>query len=146
MMQLLKRPKLRKLSRRRGGALIEAVLLMGVVISIGMGATEYGFAFYVKHALQQAASAGCRVAVLPGATDTQVHTAVNNQLSSAGFGSATPTITTTPASVNGVLQGTYVTVTVAVPWSQVGVNPLPTSLGGFTTNRNFSGSVTLLHE
>jgi Flp pilus assembly protein TadG len=141
-----KRKTLHQVRRRAGGVMIETVILMSVLISIGMGATEYGFAFYVKHGLQQAASAGCRVAVMPGATDSQVQTAVNNQLSSAGFANATATITTIPSSVNGVLQGTYVTVTVSVPWSQVGVNPLPTSLGGFASNRTFSGSVTLLHE
>jgi Flp pilus assembly protein TadG len=145
-MRRFKRGKLCHQRRRRGGVLIESIIVMSLLIGIGMGAAQYGFAFYLKHALQQAASAGCRVGVMPNSTDTQVQTAVNNELSAAGFGSASPTITTTPSTVIGVTQGTYVTVTVRVSWTTVGINPLPTFLGGFAKNRNFTGAVTMLHE
>ncbi len=132
--------------RRRGGALVEISLVLSLIIGISMGSVQYGYAFYLKHALQQAASAGARVAVMPNSTDTQVQTAVSNHLSAAGFSSLSATTTTSPASVNSVTQGTYVTVTVTASWSKVGINPLPASLGGFPSNRTFTGSMTMLHE
>ena len=132
--------------RHRGGTIVEAALVLSVVISIVMGSVQYGYAFYLKHALQQAASAGARVAVMPGSTDTMVQTAVNNHLNAAGFGGLNATIATTPSSVNSVTPGTYVTVTVTASWTRVNINPLPTSMGGFSNSRTFTGSMTLLHE
>jgi Flp pilus assembly protein TadG len=131
---------------RRGGTLIEAAIILPVIISLAMGSVQYGYAFYVKHALQQAASAGCRVAAMPGSTNTSVSTAVTNHLTAAGFSSLNATVTTTPSSLTGVSQGTYVTVTVTASWSNVNVNTLPQGMGGFSPTRTFSGSMTLLHE
>ena len=136
----------RPFRRTHGGALVETAIVLTLIISVTMGSIQYGYAFYLKHALQQAASAAARVAVMPNATDTQVQTAATNHLSSAGFSSLSATITTSPASVNSVAAGTYVTVTVSASWSRIGFNPLPTYLGGFPSNRTFTGSMTMLHE
>ena len=144
-MQLKKRTA-RNCSTAKGGALIESVVILGVITMLAMGSVQYGFAFYFKHAIQQAASAGCRAATMPGAMDSQVRTAVTNQLTAAGFANANPTVTTSPASINLVTQGTYVTVTVSSSWTTVGINPLPAYLGGFASNRVFSASATMLHE
>ncbi len=132
--------------RRGGGTLVEAVLVMSLLIMVSMGAAQYGYALYLKHALQEAASVAVRVAVLPNSTDAQVTTAVNNQMAAAGFSNLAATTTTSPATMSGVTTGTYVTVTVTASWSKVGVNPLPAGLGGFPANRTFSASMTMLHE
>src|ERR1700722_789749 len=84
---------------RRGGTLVEAAIILPVVISLAMGSVQYGYALYLKHALQQAASAGGRVAAMIGSTDTQVTTAVNNHLSAAGLSSLNATTTTSPSDV-----------------------------------------------
>jgi len=139
-----RRPQTR--NRRRGGTLVEAAIVLSLITMFSMGGVQYGYAFYLKHALQQAASAGVRVAVMPGSLDSQVQTAVTNQLAAAGFGSLSPTITTNPSTVVGVTQGTYITVTVSASWTHVGINPLPSYLGGFASNRNFTAAAEMMHE
>jgi Flp pilus assembly protein TadG len=133
-------------SRRWGGAVMEAAIVLPVMTMLAMGAVQYGYAMYLKHALQQAASAAARVAVMPSATDTQVQTAFHNQMTATGFGSISATAVSSPTSINAVTTGTYVTVTVSASWSNVGINPLPACFGGFSSSKTFSAAATLLHE
>jgi Flp pilus assembly protein TadG len=131
---------------RKGGALLEGALTMSLIVGLSFGAVEYGFAFYVKHALQLAAYAGARAAIATGSTNTTVNSQVSNSLAAEGFSSAAFTTTTAPASVSGVNGGTNVTVSVSCTWGAVGVSPLPTSMGGMPSTKQLSCSVVMEHE
>jgi Flp pilus assembly protein TadG len=131
---------------RRGTAVMEAALVLSILIMLSMGAAEYGMAFYFKHVLQQAAYVGCRAAIMPSSTDAQVASAVSTQMAAGGFSNVTVTVTTNPSTVVNVSEGTYVTVNVSCSWSQVGVNPLPSALGGFPANKTFTCGMTMVHE
>jgi Flp pilus assembly protein TadG len=131
---------------RRGSAVMESALVLSVLVMLSMGAAEYGMAFYLKHVLQQAAYVGCRAAIMPSSTDAQVTSAISSQMTAGGFGNVTVTVSTNPATVVNVSAGTYVTVTVSCTWSQLGMNPLPSSLGGFPANKTFTCGMTMAHE
>ena len=142
--------KIRLISRpgphRRGGALVEGAILMSMVVMLTFGAIEYGYAFYLKHAIQGAAYVGARSAITTGSTNAIVQAAVASSMQSAGFQTSQYTVTTTPSSIAGLAAGTYVTVNVSCTWGTVGVSPLPVSLGGIPTNKQLSCSVVMAHE
>ncbi len=119
---------------------------MSMIVALSFGAMEYGFAFYVKHAIQLAAYAGARAAITSGSTNPAVNTQVSNSLTAEGFTSSLFTTTTSPASVSGVNPGTNVTVTVACTWGAVGISPIPTSMGGMPATKQLSCSVVMEHE
>jgi Flp pilus assembly protein TadG len=131
---------------RRGGAVIEAVLVLSLVQMLSFGAAEYGYGFYVKHALQSAAAVGVRTAILASSTDASVRTAITSQLTLTGMQNSNYTVTTIPASVTNCPAGTYVTVTVANTWGNIGISPLPTSMGGIPASKSFSAAATMVHE
>jgi Flp pilus assembly protein TadG len=131
---------------RNGGAVLEAVLVLSLMLMLSLGAGEYGYAFYLKHALQAAAAVGVRTAILQNSTDGAVQTAVTNQLTLTGMQNIPYTLTTSPASVSGCATGTYVTLTLSVTWGNVGISPLPVSMGGFPPNKQFSSAASMVHE
>ena len=54
---------LRKRLQRRGGAMVEMAVIIPVLLVFLLGSVEIGRAVMVKHVLEEAARAGCRVAV-----------------------------------------------------------------------------------
>lgn len=131
---------------RSGGAIIEAVLVLSLILSLTLGAGEYGYAFYLKHALQSAAAVGVRTAILQNSSDSAVRTAITNQLTLTNMQNIPYTLTTVPSSVSGCAAGTYVTVTISVTWGNVGISPLPVSMGGFPATKIFSSAASMVHE
>jgi len=136
----------RRCRRRRGGALVEAILILPILVMVSFGTVEYGWAFYVKHAMSAASYVGARAAITTGATNANVTTAVAASMSAAGFSSSQYTLTTSPTTVTGLASGTYVTVTITATWSAVGVTPLPVSMGGLSSTKQLSCSVLMARE
>src|SRR5688500_7703382 len=68
-----------------GNALLDLAFILPILLGLTFGAVEYGYAVYVKHALQGAAREGARRAIIAGATATQVQAAVDDSLQQAGF-------------------------------------------------------------
>ncbi len=132
--------------RHRGGALIEAILILPLLIMLSFGAVEYGWAFYMKHTISAAAYVGARNSITTGSTNATVTTAVAASMLAAGFQPAQYTLTTSPTTVAGAAAGTYMTVTVSCNWSTVGVTPLPVVLGGLPATKQLTCSVLMAHE
>ncbi len=109
---------------RRGNAVLEAALVLPILLYLAFGTVEFGYFFYVKNNVQGAAREGVRAAIPPGATNTDVNTAVLNQMTAAGLQASGYTITTTPSNVSGLAAGTAVTVNVQCTWGVVGLRPL----------------------
>ncbi len=130
----------------RGGAVLEAVLVLSILLTLAFGAAEYGYAMYLKHSLMAATTVGLRTAILTNSTDTAVQAAVASQMAMNGFQNVPYTLVTNPSTVNNCTAGTYVTVTVSCTWSSIGINPLPVALGGIPTTKVLSASATMVHE
>lgn len=109
---------------RRGNAVIEAALVLPVLLLLGFGMVEFGHLFYVKNNLQGAARDGVRKAILDGATNSSVNTAIAEAMSVYGLSKSGYTVTTNPANVSQAAAGTNITVTVQCNWGKVGVRPM----------------------
>ncbi len=94
------------------------------------GMIEFGRMVMVQQIITNAAREGARVAILSGATTSQVTTKVGNYLSAGSISGATTTVNPDPPS--GATYGSSVTVTVSVPFKSVSWTPAPFFLGSAT--------------
>lgn len=142
-------------TRRRGSAVMEAALVLPVLVVLTMGAMEFGYFFYVKHTLQGAAREGARAAITPGASTSDVTTAVNAAMKAAGFDIvAKPSLYTTQVLDSGgttvvnpstATAGTGIQVKVSAQWGNIGVNPLG-SASPLTPTRTVAGQTVMRKE
>jgi Flp pilus assembly protein TadG len=114
-----------------------------VFVALMMGQLESSRLGMVAQLLTTAAREGCRVAVTPGATQSGVQDRITTVLSGSGIsvGTVTPTC---PANYtwNSAPDGTPITVSLSVPYSQVSWLGTPF----FLTNANISVQATMSSE
>src|SRR6478609_1037969 len=79
----------RQTTRRRfGGAVLEMILILPVLLYLAFGTVEFGYFFYVKHSLEGAARDGARAAIPSGALYSDVTSAVDTAMSAANLSSS----------------------------------------------------------
>src|SRR5688500_19082827 len=71
--------------RRRGGALIEAALVMPILLGLCFGMVEFGYFFFVKHTLQAAARDGARMGIVATGTNGKITATVATAMKAAGL-------------------------------------------------------------
>jgi Flp pilus assembly protein TadG len=118
---------------RRGGAILEMALVLGLLLNLTFGMVEFSYYFYVKNAFENVAREGVRAAMAPGCTSTDAATAVTNALSSYKLPANCWTTTTTDTSGNtldptAAAIGTPIQVNVKATWSVVGAGYRPLTL------------------
>lgn len=116
--------------RRRGTTLVEFAIVAPIFFIMVLGLIEFGRAMMVQALLAGAAQQGVRAGTLTNAQTTDVTTAVNNYLASAGVSGATTTVTPSPPS--SASAGQSVTVTVSIGYAQVSWLPSPSYLANTT--------------
>jgi Flp pilus assembly protein TadG len=131
---------------RRGGAVMETALVMGVLIMLSFGTAEYGYYFFVKDILAGAARDGVRAAIPSSAANSDVTTAITTAMTAAHIPATEYTVTTSPTDISTATQGNPVTVTITCTWGTVGVTPLPVSLGGIPTTKQVVGVAVMRKE
>lgn len=104
--------------KRRGAAVVEAALVLGILLSLSLGGAEAGSYLWVKHAVEGAAWCGARAAINANATNADVQAAINTSLQNTGLQNYI-TYTVTPAA-SAAPVGTSVTVTVSYDWQSGG--------------------------
>jgi len=121
------RVTLQKLCRRnrRGAAVVEFAVVAPIFVALVLGMIEFGRALMVQQTLTNASREGARVAVLEGATASEVTAAVEERLTT--IDGATVTCNPDPAAA---AYGDSITVTVSVPFNGVSWLPSPIFLGG----------------
>jgi Flp pilus assembly protein TadG len=131
-----------------GNALLDLAFVLPILLGLTFGAVEYGYAVYVKHAMQGAAREGARRAIVAGATATQVQAAVDESMLQAGFPQAkyTRPATITPANWATSTAGTAVRVEVKATWSNIGMSVLPTVLGGIEPTKELKANTAMRKE
>jgi Flp pilus assembly protein TadG len=120
-------------SRSRGTSAVEMAIVAPVIVTLFMAQIESSRLGMVAQLLTTAAREGCRVAVVPGHTQSDVQTRINNVL--AGSGISVGTVTPTAPSGytwNTAPQGTAITVSLSVPYNQVSWLGTPYFLNGAT--------------
>jgi Flp pilus assembly protein TadG len=128
---------------RRGNVVLETALVLPVLLMLAMGAAEYGYFFYVKATLQGAARSGARAAIVPGATNANVDSAIASAMSTSGFAGGSYSANYTSV---GVSAGNDITVTMTANWGSIGIHPLPTALGGISTSKQVRAAATMRKE
>ncbi len=145
-----KLPENRPLPRRRGGALLEATLVLPIMLAFGFGAFEFGYFIFLKQAVQGAAREGARTAILPSATTAKVNGAVGTAMTAAGLDGTGYTIRilygTSEATVNPetATPQTPVRVVVSCPWSSISPGMRPMGLIG--EDKQITGMTVMTKE
>jgi Flp pilus assembly protein TadG len=121
--------------RRRGGAVLETILILPILLYMGFGTVEFGYYFYVKHSCEGAARDGCRAAIVAGALYSDVTSAVSTSMSAANLASSGYTVTvqdngTTIGSLSSKVAGDTITVTVSCTWGTAGQGYRPWNMIG----------------
>jgi len=131
---------------RKGGSLLEMVLVMPVLLMLSFGIVDYGYFFFLKSTIQGAAQAGARASIVSGASNTDVTNAVSAVLTPAGLSSSNYTVTTSPTTISSAATGTNVTVTITCSWGTVGYHTLPSALGGIPNSKQLTVSSVMRKE
>jgi Flp pilus assembly protein TadG len=122
---------------RRGNAVVELALTLGILINLTFGMVEFGHYFYVKNSFEGAAREGARAAIVPGAANSDVTTAITNSMTVAGYSSSQYSVeyqagttgtfyvggtafSTDPTTITSAAVGTPIAVTVYATWGTVG--------------------------
>ncbi len=141
---VIKRP------RRMGSAILEAALVLPVMLSLSFGMIEFGYFFFVKHALQAAARDGARIGVVPSGSNSTVSSTVASALTAAGLQNTGYQVDIQNAStgaslnVNTAATLTPVKVVVRFNWSGIGAGLRP--LGMISGSQQVSGSAVMIKE
>jgi Flp pilus assembly protein TadG len=114
---------------RRGAAVVEFAIVAPVFILLVLGMVEVGRGIMVQQVITNAAREGARRAVLDGATDSSVISDVRTYLQNAGFSASQANAATIDPDIPTAKYGNPASVTVSIPYSQVGWVPLPQYLG-----------------
>jgi hypothetical protein len=129
-MQLCLRPRLRK-----GAVVVEFAWVAPLFVLIFLGTLEMGRGLNVKHSLQEAARAGCRIAVLQGSTNDDIDALAEGSLLAADIDNYT--ISVSPTNFQDAEEGDAISVTIITPFSEVGW------FASFFLDRDISGSCTM---
>lgn len=128
--------------KRLGAAAVEFAIVAPVFVLLVFGMIEYGRMVMVQQIITNASREGARKAVLDGATATDVQTTITNYMAGGGITVASSNITVSPNPPSSAASGDPVTVTVALPFTQVSWLPSPMFLGG----RNMTSSTVMRRE
>lgn len=101
---------------------------------------EFGRAMMAMQAMEEAARAGCRIAILDGATDEEVEAVARGVLAVAGI--TTYELDTVPLSIQQAAQWEPVTIDVTASLNDMSWLPMPTFLRGIS----YTASCTLPRE
>jgi Flp pilus assembly protein TadG len=134
--------------RRSGNALLDLAFVLPILLMLTFGAVEYGYALYIKHALQGAAREGARAAIVAGATAASVQAEIDKSMQISGFPQTkyTRPSVITPAGWLTAAAGTTITVEVQTTWGTAGVHVLPTAMGGIDVAKVLKGATTMRKE
>jgi Flp pilus assembly protein TadG len=132
--------RIRNRRRRAGASALEMALVLPVYTTLIFGQIEASRLGMVSSLLSDVAREACRVAILPGKTQTDVQTRVTTVLSGSGI--SVGTVNPSPATWQTDPGGAAVTVTVSVPYSQCSWLQPPLFFGSTTV----TASATMSNE
>ncbi|WP_162276037.1 TadE/TadG family type IV pilus assembly protein [Roseimaritima ulvae] len=122
---------------RRGIAAVEFAVILPPMILILLVSLEITHGFTVQHALQEAAMNGCRIYTLGDKTQADAEAMIERSLDEAGISGYTIRYDP-PVKADIVADLQPVTVTVTVPYSEVGVG-----VQWFLAGSDLSAAITL---
>jgi Flp pilus assembly protein TadG len=110
---------------RLGAAAIEFACVLPFLVLFLMGSVEVGRGVMVKHVLEEAARAGCRVAVFESSTAADVNSIVGTAMDAANLSGSNYTVTIDPPNPQGL--EAFQPVTVSIEMNFADVSWIPTT-------------------
>jgi Flp pilus assembly protein TadG len=128
--QQIRLDKLCRLGRRKrlGAAVVEFAIVAPLFFLLVFAMIEYGRMVMVSQLITNASREGARQAVLDGATNSEVDSAVTGYLEMSSIQGAD--VETIPANISTADDGEAITVSVSVTFDQISWLPSPMYLGG----------------
>ncbi len=114
-------------AERRGVAAVEFAIVAPLFFMLVFGCIEFGRALMVQQILTNASRVGAREAITLNATEEDVISTASTYATNTSVSGVTVTVTPSPAAAAA---GDMVSVTVAVPFSNVSWIPAPWFMGG----------------
>lgn len=136
--------------RHRGGAILEAALVLPILFTISFGMVEFGYFFFVKHTLQAAAREGARTGIVPSATNAKVTSTVATAMEAAGFDGIAYEVNiqhgTSDANLNVATAPAQTPVKVVVHCSWSAIHPGLRPLGLIDDGKQVQGAAVMMKE
>ena len=135
----------RPVTGRRGAAIVETVVALPLLLMVLFGGLEFAWAFTKKVEVTNAARVGARAASMAGSDSSQVYSAVEDQMTAAGFPPGAWNVQIDPADPAGVVAGTPLTITVQADYQSVSLGalaawaPVPQSISSRAVMRKEGG-------
>ncbi len=126
--------------RRDGASAVEFALVAPILFTLVFASIDCARAMMGMDLLANAARTGGRVASITNKSNSDVTTAVNNQVTNSGFASAQTTIAvngSTGTDVQTAKTGDQITVTVSMTYDSISWLPAKWYFGGSTLTRSF---------
>ncbi len=125
-----------KRGETRGIAIIETAIILPLVLLLTMGLLEYGWMFVKIQQITNAARQGARVGARADVTNAEVQAAVLGVMTSANLETSGYQLVIGPADITVLEPGQMLTVTITVPYANVGLGlpltPTPANLASTT--------------
>ncbi len=110
---------------RRGAAVVEMAIVTPLLMTMMLGMIEFGYIFMMQQSLTNGAREAARLATLPGTTDDEIRTRLQEALASTGLEISSDMVVIDHAT----LENPVVRVRVQVPYEDVTLlGVLPSSL------------------
>jgi Flp pilus assembly protein TadG len=135
---------------RRGGAILEAALVLPILLALSFGMIEYGYFFFLKHTLQGAARDGARIAIVPNGTNAKITSTVAASMQAAGLENSGYQVEIQNGSTSGAINvatvaaQTPIKVVVHCNWSAVSSGLRP--MGLIDGAKQVSGTAVMIKE
>jgi len=127
-------------NRRRGATTVETAVVLLPLFLIVFASIEFERALMAKHAMEEAARAGCRVAILKSTSIDDISDEIDPIMESAGIDQFT--ITTDPSNIAAAERWDPVSVSIQVQYANVSWVPSPQ----FLASKVLTASCTLPKE
>jgi len=111
--------------RRRGASTVEFAVVAPVFFMLIFGMFEFGRMLMVQQVLTNGARSGSRIAVIDGATESEVMSTVREYLEGGSIDESDVDITLDPPSLAQTDTGDPITVELSVPFEDVSWLPSP---------------------
>jgi Flp pilus assembly protein TadG len=125
---------------RQGAAVVEFSFVAPLFFLILLAFFELCRALMVTNSMEEAARSGCRIAVLKGASNTEIEAEVSRFLAPMGISSYT--LNVQPQNVAAEKRWTPVSVTINTSFANISWLPIPKYFG----NKSYTSSCTLPKE
>lgn len=123
---------------RRGAAVVEMAVVAPLLLTLLFGVMEFGWSFMVHETVTNTARECCRLATLQGTTDADVEARFAQSMAGTGVD---VTMDMIDIARSGEGDNQIVTVSIAVPYSEVSITGLTSFLSISTQNLTSSCSM-----